>query len=245
MAPPPRILNPKGEKIMFSDTHEPHGIKKNNSSEESQNTNPHAPMRITRVKPLRYSAHSLQWKYRLIGKPQRTPDKIVQMKNWKRRFWKLKGVKLIANLHTLEAWVKTGKHTNPEKAINTAWLKVHKTLIYFLDWQRIAIEPIKTNAPANLSRAHMVLETKELNPYLRPQEGQPGTERVGLVFDKSHKNKPEFIGQQAAEGMIGADWVFLRLPAEWEELKQAIGLLEGENRATAQLLTQLVKVMKK
>lgn len=234
----------------------PHDVEK-----KPKNLEIPLPRGITTKNGLHVSAHKLLWSFKMEGIPQRSPTKEVKMRsNWTKRIWKnYKGVNIVANRRTLEVWVAVGKQNGAEKTISEAWNRADLARRAFSNWQKIALTPINTAHPLDLERGHFVLEDKKLEKYLKNEAGKPTSQKIGLVFDKSHANKPEFTGQESAEGAIGADYLFTQYPKEFrgvkakierveaeihsikqdtaafqENLKAQLGLMEGENRILAE-----------
>jgi len=210
----------------FLTTREPHvrknhtpkrGSKKPNFSSSSEN---HPKYIIT--------GHHIKWSYKLIGTPK-LKGKKVYMKNWvKRIYYPSNSITIVANPNTLEVWIKKAKpiskkHTKRTiRMLYTAWDKADRAARAFAKRAHVSLEPILSKHPADLHSAHMVVETKKLNKYLKPQAGIKTSEKVGLMFDKSHRNKPEFAGEYSSEGAIGLDWLFLKYPFEFRGMRAEV-----------------------
>jgi hypothetical protein len=193
---------------------------------------------------MRYTAHRLKWRYQIAGQINaRKPDKTVFMRGWVKRIWRFEGTTIIANPKTLEVWVRMRRYKNPEKMFFNGWSIADKAARAFSKYAGIAITAIEDKHPAGLSAAHVVIETEALNPYLKPQDGKAPL--IGLNYDKSHPRKPEFTGEYSAEGILGADWVFLKLQSEMGEARAQLALLNARGEAHSQLLTDLIRTLRK
>lgn len=206
----------------------------------------------TKNSPYRISAHACTWRFKMEGKPQRTPDKKVKMRGWVALYWYFKGCTIQANIKTLFISVKTRKKANTRQAIYGAWNKVDKLRREFSEWQRIGIMPYDSPHPSGADKAHVVFESPNLKTPLNTQAFKPSSQKIGLIHDKSHNNKPEMTGEYSIEGGIGADWVFLNFPniykekcvldnQKWRELEASIGLLRSENAKLAEAISVIMQ----
>lgn len=215
-------------------------VNENNNSEVfSRNSEKHV------YKPIRYSTHSALFKYRLHGTPNRKPNKIINMRNWIKKIWIFKGVKVVANLSTLEIWIKTKKYKSPKRMIYNAWNKADKIRREFSTWQQVGLQPIIGPQDTGLHRAHIVVEDKQISTQLLPASDKPGSKRSGLTFDESHPEKAEFTGPESVKAAYGADFVFCDFPQEYQELKLKINLMEAESRVLAQGVTAIIRRLEK
>ena len=193
----------------------------------------------------RISAHAATWRYKMEGTPKREPDKTNVMRGWIARYWRFQNCTIQACKKTLFISVKTGKRLSTRQAIYGAWNKQDRARRAFSEWQQIGLSPEETAHPSGARGAHIVIETPELKAPLNTQAFKPESARIGLIADASHDFKPELTGIESIEGGIGADWLFLKYPAEFralrEEMKAQLGLMEGENRALAQAVQMLIK----
>ena len=199
----------------------------------------------TPVNAYKITAHACTWRFNLEGVPKRTPYKTIQMRGWTARYWNFQGCKVQACKKTLFIHVKTRKKPTTRQAIYGAWNRVDRARRAFSLWQQVGLIPDETNRPTGAQNAHIVIETPTLTNPLNTQAFKPESARIGLICDASHGFKPEFTGAESIEGGLGADWVFLKMPEEFQELKAALQLIEGENRATAQALARFIEAWKK
>ena len=195
--------------------------------------------------PIKWNAHSAVWKWNFEGKTERVPDKLIKLKNWNKNIYYWKGATIVMNVSTLEVWVRTRTYTNPIRMIYKAWSRADLTAREFSTSAQIAIKPLLSEHPSDIHKAHIVLRTKKLNKYLKPQADKQTSERTGLHYDLSHPDLPEFIGQESVEGVFGADWVFLALPKEWQELKHAIAITQAKHDLTAKALNKVIELLRK
>ena len=168
---------------------------------------------------VRISAHALRWTWKISGTTSRKPDVINKMKNWTRKIYNWEGTKIILNTRTLEIYMRSRAYKNPQKMIYANWDKADRISRSFSTWARIGLIPIESDHPADCQGAHLVLETKDLNPYLKPQADLPSSSRIGLTYDKSHPGQPELEGPESIEGSFGADYIFLDFPKEFKQLR--------------------------
>jgi hypothetical protein len=169
---------------------------------------------------VRYTAHHLKWSWKINGTTKRIPNKLVKLGRglgWERKIYYFNGATIIINLYTLELWLKSRYYNPTRKASGTIrmiyanWNKADKIAREFSEFAQIAITPIRSEHPADIQHAHLVMTTKELNPILKPMSEVK--DKVGLTFDKSHPNLPEFTGEKSVEGAQGAEWFFTKFPA--------------------------------
>ena len=177
---------------------------------------------------VKFSAHRLKWIWRVTGKTARKPDKTIEMRNWKKAIYHWGGATIVLNPQTLEVWLKSRPYKNPTKMIYANWNKADRIAREFSKWAQLGIKAIESEHPSGVAAAHLVAETKRLNPYLKPQEGKAPL--IGLTFDKSHLNKPEFTGSHSVEGAQGADWLFLSFPDRFKLVENALGGFQEYNR---------------
>ena len=167
---------------------------------------------------IRISGHRLRWIWRAKGSTSRKPDRTVRMKGWTKFIYRWgEGATIVLNPRTMEIWMRSKPYKNPTRMIYANWGKADRIAREWSAWAQVPIEPIKTDHPADLDKAHMVIETDKLNPILKPEVGKPTSARVGLVFDKSHKDRPELTGRESAEGAIGLDWLLLDFAKEFRQ----------------------------
>jgi hypothetical protein len=176
---------------------------------------------MTKPKTLgvKISAHALRWTWKISGTTTRKPDKINRMKNWTRKIYEWKGSKVIINTRTLEIYMQSRAYKDPQKMIYANWDKADRISREFSKWAQIGLIPIESTHPADCQGAHLVLETKALNPFLKPQADLPTSQRIGLTYDKSHPGKPELEGPESIEGALGADYIFLDFPRHFQALR--------------------------
>lgn len=204
-------------------------------------------------KPLLCSGHSLLWKFRYKDgrPPTRAPDRLVPMRGgWERRYWYFShGITIVAGPRTLELWAERGKKTaGSERMLARMAERALGVMLDFTNWQRIAPELTRTAHPHDLSRAHVVIESKRFNPELKPIAGREDTKETGLIFDGSHKDRPELKGPASAEGLKGFDWLTLAGPATLkhhsaalEELRAAISGLELQTEDAAKARAEVMR----
>jgi len=252
-----------GQNSPISHTHEDYDVAQKTPydvEKKPENENFSLPHENTPLDCIHISGHRLRIRYKMYGIPRISPTKKVKMRNWVKCFWNdYNGVNIVSNLHVLEVFVKVGKRKKGKIVISTAWNNADLARRKFSEWQKIGLTPIKTAHPLDLASGHYVIEGKKLKKYLKNEAGKLTSEKIGLVFDKSHAKKPEFTGENSAEGALGADYLFLDYPTEFrgvkariermeaefeahkqntasfeEDLKAQLGLMEGENRILAE-----------
>ena len=221
------------ENSSLSLTNERNDVKSNSGLRRKQNPqktpNCHAPMSgpaKPMTKGVKISAHRLRWTWKVNGTTERKPDRLIKMRNWNRKVYEFNGATVILNTKTLEIYMQSRAYKDPQKMIYANWDKADRIARAFAKFAWIGLKAIESDHPADCQDAHLVLETKELNPYLKPQAEQPSSQRVGLVFDKSHNNKPEFTGPESIEGGIGADYIFLDFPREFRKTSKSARNIE-------------------
>jgi hypothetical protein len=244
------------------------GDRKNRSDvrRSSKNTAQHVPMLATPKKPLIASAHSLQWLFEIDGEIMIKADNYAQMRGWTRRFWySFEGCRIVANVKTLEVWVRKGKQRNPKRMLSMAWSKADMARRRFSEKARVGLIPVQSAHPLDISRGHFVVHNRELKAFLNQfgrelaeyMEGagfKRGSERIGLIHDKSHGNQPEMIGRESAEGCLGLDWLLLdhkeahaqgaiRAAQDFTELQADLQLLHSEHLALGQATRQLTEMV--
>ncbi len=212
-------------------------------------------------KPLRvlFSGHRLRWVWLKDGDTMRRPEHEVKMKNWKtpkKTYSWENGASVVVNARTLEIWMRSRPYKNPVRMIYANWSKADLLARKFSTWAGIGLMALASEHPADCQAAHLVLESKLLNPFLRPQAGLETSRRIGLVFDHSHKDKPEFTGQESIEGVFGADYMFREFPQEWRmhaktdaekwgELEAALGQVHSESAKLAEGQAAILKILLK
>lgn len=166
---------------------------------------------------IRVSGHHLKWEFRIEGQTFRTPKKRVKMRNWNKDIYYWKGATIVLNPRTMEVWLKsrpykpTMRSSGVLRMIGANWAKADLIAREFSEFAEIAITPVKTAHPLDISKAHLVITSKEFNSILKPMSAIK--DEVGLHFDKSHPNLPEFVGPKSVEGAQGAEWFFTKFPA--------------------------------
>jgi hypothetical protein len=228
------------KKAVFFHTHEGPTLEWAKATEEEK-TLSHAPM-----KPIKFTAHSLQWLFSFYGpaRPLRKPSKERTMRgDWVRRYWLFEGGSIISTPHQLELWLEIPRHSNPKRALKLIHTRAKELIKNFMNYQRILLVPIRSEHPADLHRAHYVIESKKESDGLTPQVGKPGTEKIGLVKDKTPGDRCEFQGPDSAEGAQGLDWLTLRGPAvirklELGQKELAASILKLEAQSVANIEAQ-------
>lgn len=175
---------------------------------------------------IRFTAHHMKWAWKITGSTNRTPIKVVRMKNWNKKIYAWKGATIVLNLNTLEIWLRS-RYYNPTKRasgvmrlIYSNWSKADLFAREFSEFAQIALKSIKSVHPTDIQHAHLVMTTKALNPILKPMSKVK--DDVGLIFDKSHPSQPEFTGEKSVEGAHGAEWFFTKFPSNFAEFTATI-----------------------
>ncbi len=166
-----------------------------------------------------WTGHALKWTWLFEGKINRKPDKIIIYRNWSKKIWYhwLGNSTIVINKYRMEITLRSRKHAQTERSsgvirmIYANWGKADKIAREFSQFAQIAIKPIESDHPADIQHAHLVMTTKALNPILKPMSEVKDS--VGLLFDNSHPNLPEFTGEKSVEGAQGAEWFFTKFPA--------------------------------
>jgi len=183
---------------------------------------------------IRISGHALRWIWKLEGTTTRTPKKQINMRGWIKRIYEFEGATLILNKLTFELWLRSRpykpskKLSGTERMIYANWNKADLIARHFSEFAQIALKPMETEHPANIDHAHLVMTTKALNPILKPMSEVK--DEVGLGFDKSHPNHPEFMGRKSVEGARGAEWFFVEFPKEHKVVMEAMLGFEEYNK---------------
>lgn len=171
---------------------------------------------------VRYTAHHLKWSWQYANTTNRVPIKSVRYRGWSKYIHSFKGKTIVLNyspkkeLNIMELWLKSRYYNPTRKAsgvirmIYANWSKADLIARQFSEFAQIAIKPIHTAHPADIEHAHLVMTTKALNPILKPMSEVK--DDVGLIFDQSHPNLPEFTGEKSVEGAQGAEWFFTKFP---------------------------------
>jgi hypothetical protein len=204
---------------------------------------PIKPLTLGSVKPDKWTLHAGLWQYTYSNNTTRKPDYISRMRGWTARYWAFAGAKIILKPKVMDVWVKHKKGAS-KQVIYGAWSRADKAARAFSDFAQIAIQPVKTDRPADIANAHLVLQTKDYNQYLKPIAQTPQTHLTGLLFDKSHPNKPEFVGQRSAEGALGFDWMMTVAPAKIIRIEGGMAGFEEYNR-NIKLHLKVLKKMEK
>ena len=187
------------------------------------------------------------WQYAYVGETQRKPERISRLRGWSKRIYHHGNATIVLNVRTMEVWVKHKKGAS-KQVIYGAWSRADKAARAFSEFAQIAIQPIKTDRPADIANAHLVLQTKEYNQYLKPIAQTPQTRLTGLLFDKSHPGKPEFTGPRSAEGAVGFDWMMTVAPAKIIRIEGGMAGFEEYNRNIKlhlKVLRKMEKTLKK
>jgi hypothetical protein len=177
---------------------------------------------------IRFSGHHLKWIWSVEGTTTRKPDKVVKMRNWSKYIYSWKGTKVVLNPQTFELWMRSRPYKSVEKMIYANWSKADLLAREFSQFAQISLHPIKTEHPADIAKAHLVLTTKQLNPILKPMSEVK--DDVGLLFDKSHKDYPELSGKKSVEGAKGAEWFFTQFPQQHAVILEALSGFKEYNR---------------
>jgi hypothetical protein len=171
----------------------------------------------------RMSAHAVKWIWRYKGTTTRKPSKQAKMRGWMKRIYHWKNCTIVLNVHTMEIFTRSRPYRTTERMLYANWNKADKIAREFSEFAQIAIFPIKTAHPADITAAHLVINNRQVNQNLLPKEDKrkfigkneayPSAKRVGAIEDGSHPGKVELVGQESAEGGLGMDWLLLDYPS--------------------------------
>lgn len=197
---------------------------------------------------VRFTGHHLKWSWQVIGTTKRAPSKTVKMRHWNKYIYSFKGATIVLNPNTFELWLRS-RHYKPTKnasgvarMIYANWSKADRLSREFSEFAQIALQPIHTEHPADIEKAHLVMTTKELNPILKPLSEVK--DEVGLIFDKSHPGKPEFTGEKSVEGAQGAEWFFTKFPNQFGEFTRSIMEYSDQLQLHLEVERETLKTMK-
>jgi hypothetical protein len=170
----------------------------------------------------RMSAHAIKWIWTFKGTTTRKPDKSAKMRGWVKRVYYWGGSTIVLNVNTMEIFTRSRAYSSTPKMIYANWSKADKLAREFSEFAQIAITPVKTNHPADVISAHLVINNKEINGKLLPKDDKrkfigknepyPTAIKVGAIEDGSHTGKVELVGKQSVEGGFGMDWLLLDYP---------------------------------
>jgi hypothetical protein len=164
----------------------------------------------------RISAHSIKWIWEYEGKTNRRPDRRARMRGWNKDIYYWGGATIVLNPKRMEVYMRSRPYKDTEKMIYYNWDRADVIAREFSRHAQIAIRPIPSEHPADVHKAHLVVNKKDINAHLLPMVGK-GTPhasaiRVGALEDGSHRRKVEFTGPESVEGGFGLDWLLLEYP---------------------------------
>lgn len=195
---------------------------------------------------VRISGHHLKWAWNVSGTTNRKPHRKIRLgkgKGWEKRIYKFKGVTIVLNPYTLELWQRSRPYRNVKRMIYANWGKADQTARAFSKYAQIAIKPIRSEHPADMQAAHLVVENKQMSGVLKQYEGT--APRVGLQFDKSHKRRAELTGRESAEGAIGLDYWLIDFPKKTAELMDNFAVYNKNIRMHLKVLKSMDKTLKR
>lgn len=180
----------------------------------------------------RISGHRLKWSWHVEGTTNRSPDKRIKVgkgKGWFKNIYHWHGATIVLNPYTMEIWMKSRPYKTVERMVSAKWSKADLIAREFSEYAQIAITPIESEHPQDIQAAHLVVETKPVSALLEPYKDRPDSRRIGLEFDKSHRNRAELTGQESVEGGMGLDWLLLDFPQQHRMVVQALSGFERYN----------------
>lgn len=224
------MIPPKNKKLTYPYVTDVKGISSYDDKPKQKITSTNVITKCARI-----SAHSLRWTWNYSGRTCRKPDKMRRMRGWKGKIYYHSGCTVILNVKTMELYTRSRPYKNTEKMIYANWGKADRVAREFSKFAEIAIQPIHSEHPGDLQKAHLVVNNKDINKRLLPGRADsperrkfigkdvpyPSAKRVGAIEDGSHPGKVELTGQESAEGGIGLDWLLLEYPKLLKENTEA------------------------
>ena len=180
------------------------------------------PTSVEPTKSAKVSAHAIRWFWIYKGTTNRKPTRSAKMRGWEKKIYHWQGATIVLNVNRMEIFMRSRPYKTTEKMIYANWNKADKMARRFSEFAQIAITPIKSDHPADVISAHLVINNKEVNKKLLPKndkrkfigknEPYQSAVRVGAIEDGSHPGKVELVGKESVEGGLGMDWLLLDYP---------------------------------